>query len=171
MFDLREISPELFEAKFGRRGPLHRLLLASERFALRRADAVITVSEPCAEIARTRGGVPAGRIFHVGNGPDPERIFPVAPRDELRGGHEHLVLWLGCMSSQEGLSRLVEAADHLVNDDGRTDVQFALVGPGDVHDELRREVARARPRARRSSSRARSTTTASARTCRPPPSA
>jgi glycosyltransferase involved in cell wall biosynthesis len=140
VFDLREISPELFEAKFGRRGPLHKLLLASERFALRHADAVITVSEPCAEIARARGGVPAGRIFHVGNGPDPKRIFPVAPREELRRGHEHLVLWLGCMSSQEGLTRLVAAADHLVNDDGRRDVQFALVGPGDVHDELRGEV-------------------------------
>ena len=137
VFDLREISPELFEAKFGRRGPLHRLLLASERFALRRADAVITVSEPCAQIARTRGGVAPDRIFHVGNGPDPQRIFDVPARAELRRGHEHLVLWLGCMSSQEGLSRLIEAADHVVNDLGRKDVQFALVGPGDVHDELR----------------------------------
>ncbi len=137
VFDLREISPELFEAKFGRRGPLHRLLLASERFALQRADAVITVSEPCAQIARTRGGVAPDRIFHVGNGPDPQRIFDVPARAELRRGHEHLVLWLGCMSSQEGLSRLIEAADHVVNDLGRKDVQFALVGPGDVHDELR----------------------------------
>ena len=137
VFDLREISPELFEAKFGRRGPLHRLLLASERFALQRADAVITVSEPCAQIARTRGGVAPDRIFHVGNGPDPQRIFDVPARAELRRGHEHLVLWLGCMSSQEGLSRLIEAADHVVNDLGRRDVQFALVGPGDVHDELR----------------------------------
>jgi glycosyltransferase involved in cell wall biosynthesis len=140
VFDFREISPELFEAKFARRGPLHRLLLCSERFALRHADAVITVSGPCAEIARTRAGVAARRIFHVGNGPDPERIFPVEPRPELRRGHAHLVLWLGCMSSQEGLSRLVEAADQLVHARGRDDVQFALVGPGDVHDELRAEV-------------------------------
>jgi glycosyltransferase involved in cell wall biosynthesis len=50
------------------------------------------------------------------------------------------VLWLGVMSSQEGLSRLVDAADQLVNERGRTDVQFALVGPGDVHEELRRHV-------------------------------
>jgi glycosyltransferase involved in cell wall biosynthesis len=136
VFDFREISPELFEAKFSRRGPLHRLLLASERYALRRADAVITVSGPCAEIARTRGGVAPGRVFHVGNGPDPARIFPVAPRPQLRRDREHLVLWLGCMSRQEGLSRLIDAAGHL----GRDDVQFALVGPGDVHDELRRHV-------------------------------
>lgn len=140
VFDLREISPELYEAKFARRGAMHRLLVRSERSALRRADAVVTVSEPCAEIARTRGGVPAERIFHVGNGPDPERIFAVAPREELRRGHEHLVLWLGVMSSQEGLARLVAAADLLVNDDGRRDVGFALVGPGDAHDELRREI-------------------------------
>ena len=80
-----------------------------------RADAVMTVSEPCAELARRRGGVDPSRVFLVGNGPDPERIHPVAPRPELRRGREHLVLWLGMMSSQENLERLVEAAEHVVH--------------------------------------------------------
>jgi glycosyltransferase involved in cell wall biosynthesis len=142
LLDYREISPELFEAKFGRRGPLYRLLLACERYAFRRCDAVITVSDPCAEIARTRGGISSRRIFHVGNGPDPQRIFAVAPRPELRRGREHLVLWLGAMSSQEGLERLIDVAEHVVREHGRRDVSFAVVGPGDVHEDLRREVLR-----------------------------
>jgi glycosyltransferase involved in cell wall biosynthesis len=142
LLDYREISPELFEAKFGRRGPLYRLLLACERYAFRHCDAVITVSEPCAEIARTRGGVAPERIFHVGNGPDPGRIFAVAPRPELRRGREHLVLWLGAMSSQEGLERLIDVAEHVVRERDRRDVSFAIVGPGDAHEELRREVLR-----------------------------
>src|SRR6185295_9030694 len=35
LFDYREISPELFEAKFGRRGMPHRALRAAERYAFR----------------------------------------------------------------------------------------------------------------------------------------
>ena len=141
LFDYREISPELFEAKFQRRGPLFRALLASERYALRRSDVVITVNEACARIIRERGGVPADRVFIVGNGPDAERMRPVEPMPELRGGHRHLVLWLGAMSQQEGLNHLIAAADELVNAQGRDDVGFAIVGPGDVHDELRATIA------------------------------
>jgi glycosyltransferase involved in cell wall biosynthesis len=142
LFDYREICPELFEAKFQRRGWLHRLLLIGERMAFRFSDVAITVSEPCAEIARTRGGMHPERVFLVGNGPDRKRIFPVAERPELRRGRRHLVLWLGAMSSQEGLGRLIEAADELVLKRGRSDISFALIGPGDAHEELRRDVRR-----------------------------
>jgi glycosyltransferase involved in cell wall biosynthesis len=147
LFDFREISPELFEAKFGgRSGAVHmvlrRLLLSSERFAFRHADVVTTVSRPCADIAHERGGVDRDRIFIVGNGPDPRRIFPVPAQPELRRGRDKLVLWLGAMSQQEGLERLVETADELVNRLGRTDVAFALVGPGDAHDTLMDDVRR-----------------------------
>jgi glycosyltransferase involved in cell wall biosynthesis len=142
LFDYREICPELFEAKFQRRGALHRLLLLGERLAFRCADVVITVSRPCAEIVATRGRTRPERVFLVGNGPDAERIFPVSEQPELRRGRRHLVLWLGAMSSQEGLERLVEAAEELVLGRGREDISFALIGPGDAHEELRREVSR-----------------------------
>jgi glycosyltransferase involved in cell wall biosynthesis len=140
VFDHREISPELFEAKFGRRWPAHRALVAAERYALRRADAVMTVSQPCAELALGRGGADPDRLFLVGNGPDPERIHPVAPAPQLRRGRRHLVLWLGVMSGQEGLDRLVDAAEHVVRGRGRDDVHFAIVGPGDAREPLRRRV-------------------------------
>jgi glycosyltransferase involved in cell wall biosynthesis len=142
LFDYREICPELFEAKFQRRGLLHGLLLVCERLAFRCSDVVITVSGPCAEIARTRGRVKPEQVFLVGNGPDSQRIFPVAERPELRRGRRHLVLWLGAMSSQEGLGRLIEAADELVLERERSDISFALIGPGDAHEELRAEVRR-----------------------------
>jgi glycosyltransferase involved in cell wall biosynthesis len=144
VFDARELSPELFEAKFHRRGLLHRLLILAERYALRRADVVIAVSEPFIDVLCARPGVRRDRIFLVGNGPDPERIYPVEPQPALRRGREHLVLWLGVMSRQEGLERLVEAADEIVNRAGRRDVTFALVGPGDAHDDLRAKVRRRR---------------------------
>jgi glycosyltransferase involved in cell wall biosynthesis len=140
IFDYREISPELFEAKFGRRGMVHRALLLAERYALRHADAVTTVSRPCAELALGRGSVDPARLFLVGNGPDPARVHRVAPWPELRRGRRYLVLWLGMMSTQEGLDRLVEAAEHVVHGRGRDDVHFAIVGPGDAREALQRHV-------------------------------
>ena len=120
--------------------PPYWALRIAERHAFHAADAVTAVSEPCAELARARGGVDPSRVFLVGNGADPERVHPVAPRPELRRGREHLVLWLGMMSSQDNLDRLVEAAGHVVHSRGRTDVQFALVGPGDARERLQRDV-------------------------------
>jgi glycosyltransferase involved in cell wall biosynthesis len=144
VYDARELSPELFEAKFHRRGWLYRLLMLAERVALRRVDVLVAVSEPFVDALHARCRIPLDRIFLVTNGPQPERIYPVEPQPELRCGREHLVLWLGVMSRQEGLERLIEAADELVNRAGRRDVAFALVGPGDVHDDLRAEVRRRR---------------------------
>jgi glycosyltransferase involved in cell wall biosynthesis len=142
VYDARELSPELFEAKFRRRGLLHRLLVAAERFAIRRSDVMVAVSEPFVDRLHARSGMPRERSFLVTNAPDPGRIYPVEPRPGLRRGRDHLVLWLGVMSQQEGLERLIEAADELVNGEGRDDITFALVGPGDVHDRLRAEVRR-----------------------------
>jgi glycosyltransferase involved in cell wall biosynthesis len=144
LFEARELSPELFEAKFHRRGLLHELLLFSERYAVGRADTVIAASESFIDILRARCGVERDRIFLVGNGPDPKRVYPVDPEPALRQRREHLVLWLGVKSRQEGLERLIEAADEIVNGEGRRDVTFAVVGPGDAQDELRAAIRRRR---------------------------
>ena len=55
VFDYRDLSPELFELKFGRRGLLHRLLLACERLTFRTADRVIANNPTFAEMAVCRG--------------------------------------------------------------------------------------------------------------------
>jgi glycosyltransferase involved in cell wall biosynthesis len=142
VFDHREISPELFEAKFGRRGAAHRLLVLAERYALRHADAVTTVSNACAQIACARGGADPRRVFLVGNGPDGSRVYPVPPSPELRRGKAHLVLWLGFMSRQDGLDVLIDVAERVVRDRRREDVHFAIVGQGDVQAPLQDDVDR-----------------------------
>ena len=142
VFDQRDPGPELFEAKFGHRGLIHRALLAVERFAFHQADVSMPHNESCADIARERGGVEDERIFIVGVGPDPRRIFRVEPRPELRRGREHLVLWIGAMSKQESLGHLIEAADQIVHRYGRRDVTFAVVGPGDEREAIQAEVRR-----------------------------
>lgn len=142
IFDQRDPGPELFEAKFGRRGPIYRLLVILERVAFRQADVSMPHNESCAEFARQRGEVEEDRIFIVGVGPDPRRIFPGDVRPELRRGREYLVLWIGAMSGQESLGHLIEAADQVVRRHGRKEVSFSIVGPGDEREAVQAEVRR-----------------------------
>jgi glycosyltransferase involved in cell wall biosynthesis len=144
VFDDRELSPELYEAKFGRRGAVFRALLLMERYAFRHADAVLVTNSSYLENATGRGGVPESRVFVVGNGPDPNRIYEVPARPELKRGREHLVLWLGAMSTPERVDLLVDAAAVLVHERGRDDVTFAIAGPGDVVDDVHAQVRRLR---------------------------
>ncbi len=132
IFDHHDLSPELYERKFGRRGSLARVLRAAEREVFRRSAVVLSSNHSYAEIARGRGGVPAADVFVVRNGPSRGRIYAVPTRPELRQGHAHLVVWAGMMSQPERVARLVDAAEELIVGHGRKDVMFALVGPGDA---------------------------------------
>jgi glycosyltransferase involved in cell wall biosynthesis len=140
--DHHDPSPELFERKFERRGIVHRMLLGIERFALGHADAVIAVNETCAQLARTRDGVPAERVFVVRQGPDPRRIHPVEPRPELRRGRESLVLWSGMLTQRERVAGLIDAAHEIVNRRRISSIAFTLVGPGHARDAVLADVRR-----------------------------
>ncbi len=142
IFDHHDLSPELFELKFGRRRLIHALVLAAERFALRCADVVIATNETYAEIEVDRGGVDPKRVFVVRNGPDPRRIHEVEPRPELRRGRPHLVCWVGMIGGGEGLDHLLDAAEDIVKRRGRDDIGFAIVGPGDGRSALIAEAQR-----------------------------
>lgn len=142
IFDHHDLSPELFESKFGRRGPLHAVLRAIERWTFRHADAVMSTNDSYADVARARGGVAPDRVFVVRNGPDPGRLYPVEADPGLRRGRKHLVLWLGRMSIQDGVDTAVAVAEELVNGRGRRDISFAFVGPGDARDAVVASVER-----------------------------
>lgn len=147
VFDYHDLSPEIFQELFGRRGLFFHVLVQIERLSLRTADVVITVNQPCAEVIRGRGKVSPERVFVVANYPDSRQMYPVDPRPELRKGFAHLVLWVGSMSARagrkEGLHLLLEAAEQLAQGAGqRTDVAFAIVGSGELWDDLAAEIRR-----------------------------
>jgi glycosyltransferase involved in cell wall biosynthesis len=130
VFDHHDINPELYEAKFGKRGFGHRLLLALERLTFRTADMVISTNESYKRIAIERGGKNPRDVFVVRSGPDLTRIKPVPPNPALKKGRQYLVGYIGVMGAQEGIDLLLEAVRRMVYDLKRTDVQFGLVGGG-----------------------------------------
>ncbi len=130
VFDHHDINPELFEAKFGKKGFFHKLLTMFERWTFKTADASIATNETFKEIAVKRGGMDPSRVFIVRSIPDVSRFKRVEPNDKLRNGKKHVIGYVGIMGAQDGVDLLVEAMDEMVNEQGRDDVGCVIVGSG-----------------------------------------
>ncbi len=137
VFDHHDLGPELYEAKFGRRGFFHRLLLALERWTFRTADVSIATNDSYRRIATGRGGMAPERVFVVRSGPCLERMRILPPDERLKRGRRYLVGYVGVMGRQEGIDYLLHAARHIVHDLGRRDVHFGLVGGGTSLEEMK----------------------------------
>jgi glycosyltransferase involved in cell wall biosynthesis len=137
VFDHHDINPELYEAKFGRRGLGRKLLVALERMTFNTADIVISTNESYRRIALTRGGVDPDDVFVVRSGPDLTRLKVVPPNPALKKGREYLVGYVGVMGKQEGIDLLLQAVQLIVKHLGRTDIQFGLVGGGTELEAMR----------------------------------
>lgn len=136
LFDHHDINPELYEAKYDRKGFFWKLMVLFERLTFKAAKVSIATNESYRRIAIDRGGKRPEDVFVVRSGPDLSKVKPVAPVDSWRNGRRYLVGYVGVMGAQEGIDLLLEAVRHIVFDRGRTDVQFGLVGGGSSLAEM-----------------------------------
>jgi len=131
IFDHHDLNPELYEAKFGKRGGFfYQLLLLAERMAYRTVDVSIATNESYREIAIQRGGMSPDKIFIVRSAPDLRRMRLRPPQPALKCGRRFLVLYLGTMGPQEGVDLLLEAIAHLASIGLAGDAAFVLIGGG-----------------------------------------
>src|SRR5260221_5497912 len=107
VFDHHDITPELYEAKFGRRDLFWKLMVALERLTFRVADVSIATNESYKRIAIERGGMDPGRVFVVRSGPSLERMKSGPPHSHLKRGRRFLVGYVGVMGRQEGIDLLL----------------------------------------------------------------
>jgi len=130
IFDHHDLCPELFEAKFSRRGLLHRAMLAFERLTFALADVSIATNESYREIAVARGRMKPERVFVVRSGPRLDRLLIGAGDETLKRGRKFLIGYVGVIGKQEGLDLLIGAVSHLVGQIGRRDAHVAVIGDG-----------------------------------------
>jgi glycosyltransferase involved in cell wall biosynthesis len=137
VFDHHDLCPELFQSRFGGTTSLpYKGLRFLERMTHRKADHVISTNDSYRRIAITRSGKPNHDVTVVRTGPDPEKLQRGAADESLRRGHRYLVTYIGVMGPQDGVDIVVRAADEIVNNLGRTDIAFTLMGGGDCFDEV-----------------------------------
>jgi glycosyltransferase involved in cell wall biosynthesis len=132
LFDHHDLSPEMYEAKFG--SSSGRLALRGLRFLERKtfetADIVITTNQSHEQIAIQRGGMAAGDVYVVRSGPDLGRLTVYPPDPAWRSGKRHLLVYLGEICRQDGVDHLVRAMQVLRDELGRDDIHCVLVGGG-----------------------------------------
>jgi len=130
IFDHHDINPELYLAKFRRQDFFYRLMLLFERLTFKSAALSIATNESYKEIAVTRGGKDPADVYVVRSGPSLDRLRIIPPVPAYRQGRRYLVGYVGVIGKQEGLHYLVAAADYLVHQKNRQDIQFVCVGGG-----------------------------------------
>ena len=140
IFDHHDINPELYEAKFNKRGFFWKLMLLLERLTFRTADVVISTNNSYRDIAMSRGGKAAEDVFVGRSGPNLSRLSVMEPAARWKNGRAYMVGYVGVMGDQEGIDLLLEAARIIVHDRGQ-DVQFVLVGGGPAFASLQEMTA------------------------------
>jgi glycosyltransferase involved in cell wall biosynthesis len=135
IFDVHDLWPEMFEAKFGKRGLMYWAVRGAERCTLALADVVIATNQSVLRAVKQRGKLRDDRAFVVRTAPN-RMNTAVEPDSSLRGGKKHLVGYIGVMGNADGVDYLVRAAAHIVQTRKREDVQFLLMGSGPEHAEL-----------------------------------
>jgi glycosyltransferase involved in cell wall biosynthesis len=130
VFDHHDVCPELFEAKFNRKGIVHRALLLAEKCTFMAADMVISANDTYRDLAISRGGKNPRDVVAVYSIPDKSRIYRLPPDVSLRQGKKFVLGYVGVIGDQDGVDHLVLALDHLVNDHGLRDFHAIVVGDG-----------------------------------------
>jgi glycosyltransferase involved in cell wall biosynthesis len=139
VFDHHDLCPELFQSRFGGTTSLpYKGLRFLERTTHRTADHVTSTNDSYRRIAITRSGKANHDVTVVRTGPDPDKLQrdPAVADETLRRGHRYLVTYIGVMGPQDGVDIVIRAADHIVNNLGRKDIAFTLMGGGDSFDEV-----------------------------------
>ena len=130
VLDQRDLTPELYEMRYGRRDAMHRILLWLEGRSYRAADQVVTVNDALHDVICRRGGRTASQVTVVGNGPVMASVLGHQPAPALKAGKEYLCCWVGLMGPQDGLEpglRAIAEMPAAVRDECR----FVFIGDGE----------------------------------------
>lgn len=140
LFDHHDVCPELFEAKFNKRGLLYQIMLIWERMTFAVADVSMATNESFRKIAIKRGKMKPDDVFVVRSAPKVDTFLPGVGNASYRQGAKTVMGYVGVIGQQEGMDLLVLAAEHLIRTLDKRDVHFLIVGFGPTLEEVRGDV-------------------------------
>ncbi len=107
----------------------YRIVFLLERFALRRADIVITASEADRDLLINLHRIPAERIHVIPNPVDTDPFRPIEGIEEQSG----LVTYVGRLEAQKRIDLLIEVMRELPG------ARLRIIGNGSLRDSLERQ--------------------------------
>lgn len=135
LFDHHDINPELYIAKYDKKGFFYQLMVFFEYLTFQSASYSIATNESYKEIAIKRGKMKPERVQVVRSGPKLDRLKLLPPDEQFKKGRKYLVGYVGVIGEQEGIDLLLESIKHIVKQ--RKDVQVAIVGGGTDVEKLK----------------------------------
>lgn len=137
VFDHHDLCPELYQSRFpDGSAAVHKALLWLEHRTVASADHVIETNDSYRAVDIERHHAAPERVTVVRTGPDPNRLKRSEPDPARRRGRAHLAAYIGVMGPQDGVDIVLRVAHMVVNDFGRQDIAFTLIGSGDCFDDL-----------------------------------
>lgn len=136
VFDHHDINPELYIAKYDRKGLFYRFLLWTERLTFMTANYSIATNESYKEIAIRRGHMPVDKVQVVRSGPKLDRLKITPGNNKYKKDRSFLVGYVGVIGEQEGIDLLLDSVTKIIQK--RHDIQFAIVGGGTELEKLKK---------------------------------
>jgi glycosyltransferase involved in cell wall biosynthesis len=134
VFDHHDLTPELYQARFGGGLP-YRATLAAEQVAFRCADVVLSVNDSYRRVAIERGRRDPADVAVVRTGPNLTRFTPSEPDPALKRDKRFLLSYVGVMGPQDGVDHALLALAELRA--LRDDWHAVFMGDGDVAERMR----------------------------------
>lgn len=139
VFDHHDLMPEICDSRWSgwKRSVTRTLSVWAERLTFLTADHVISTNESYKEVAITRGKYPPERVAVIRSAPRLHRFRAVEPVEKWRCGRKYQVAYLGVMGPNDGLEYLLRSIDQIIHQYHREDIQFTLVGGGDLQPVIK----------------------------------
>lgn len=139
VFDHHDICPELFEAKFNKKGLLYASQVWLEKQTYKHCTFAFVTNESYKKIAIDRGKISPDKVLVLRSGPNLDRMKILPPTNAIKKGKKYMVGYVGVIGQQEGIEYILEAAQYLKFRKGRNDIFWGIVGGGPHLDKLRND--------------------------------
>jgi glycosyltransferase involved in cell wall biosynthesis len=136
VFDHHDINPELYIAKYNKKGFFYKLMLFFEKLTFKTANYSIATNESYKEIAIRRGGMNPEKVQVIRSGPKLDRLQILPSNEKYKKGRKYLIGYVGVIGEQEGIDLLLQSLKIIVSK--RQDIQIAIVGGGTHVEELKK---------------------------------
>ncbi|MFW6015724.1 MAG: glycosyltransferase family 4 protein [bacterium] len=140
VFDHHDICPELFYAKFKKKGLLYKSQIWLEKYTYKSADMAFVTNQSYKKIAIERGNMNEESVFVLRSGPNLDRLKIQPPKKQIKKGKKYMIGYVGVIGQQEGIDYLLDAARYIKHDKGRDDIFFGIVGSGPYLSEVKEKI-------------------------------
>lgn len=130
VFDHHDICPELFEAKFRKKGLLYKTQIFLESKTYKHCTFAFVTNESYKKIAIERGKMNPDKVIVLRSGPKLERLKIQEPDESIKRGKKFMVGYLGVIGQQEGVEYILRAAKYVREELRRNDIFWGIVGGG-----------------------------------------